>query len=149
MKTLTKSRILTWLTLCSLLLTQSGNLAGTLVQGQNVREPNRQNSLERDTGGARRTALDRFASDLTRLARQGALTPVTGFDAETNRAVQILARGAQNNTALIDDYGAGKHIIAEALAQRIAVGNVPAQLRDRRVLRLDTSALLESHKRSN
>ena len=101
-----------------------------------------------DTAGAedRYDALKKFARDLTQAARDGKLDPVIGRDEEIRRTIQILARRTKNNPALIGEPGVGKTAIAEGLALRIANGDVPETLRDRRLMALDMGALIAGAK---
>ena len=101
-----------------------------------------------DTAGAedRYDALKKFARDLTEAARAGKLDPVIGRDEEIRRTVQILARRTKNNPVLIGDPGVGKTAIAEGLALRIANGDVPDTLKDRRLMALDMGALIAGAK---
>ncbi|MCX4241416.1 ATP-dependent chaperone ClpB [Paraliomyxa miuraensis] len=91
-------------------------------------------------------ALQKYARDLTALARQEKLDPVIGRDAEIRRALQVLARRTKNNPVLIGDPGVGKTALAEGIAQRIASGDVPESLRDRRLLQLDLAAMVAGAK---
>ena len=86
--------------------------------------------------------LEQFGTDLTALAREGKLDPVIGRDEEIRRTMQILSRRTKNNPVLIGEPGVGKTAIVEALAQRIVKGNVPASLRDKRLISLEISSLL-------
>lgn len=86
--------------------------------------------------------LEQFGQDITALAREGKLDPVIGRDEEIRRTMQILSRRTKNNPILIGEPGVGKTAIAEALAQRIVKGSVPASLKDKRVIALDISSLL-------
>ena len=101
-----------------------------------------------DTASAedRYDALKKFARDLTQAARDGKLDPVIGRDEEIRRTVQILARRTKNNPVLIGDPGVGKTAIAEGLALRIANGDVPDSLKDRRLMALDLGALIAGAK---
>lgn len=81
--------------------------------------------------------LEDYTRDLTELARQGALEPVIGRDAEIGRMVRILSRKTKNNPVLVGDAGVGKTALALGLAQRVAAGEVPANLAQMRVLELD------------
>lgn len=87
-------------------------------------------------------ALKLYSTDLTQLALDGKLDPVIGRHDEIRRTLQILARRTKNNPVLIGEAGVGKTAIAEGLAQRIVSGNVPASMKDKKVVSLDVSALL-------
>jgi ATP-dependent Clp protease ATP-binding subunit ClpB len=91
-------------------------------------------------------ALKKFARDLTDAAREGKLDPVIGRDEEIRRTVQILARRTKNNPVLIGEPGVGKTAIAEGLALRIANGDVPDSLKDRKLLALDMGSLIAGAK---
>ena len=87
-------------------------------------------------------ALDRFARNLNELAEKGKLDPVIGRDEEIRRVLQILSRRTKNNPILIGEPGVGKTAIAEGLAQRIVSGDVPENLKSRKVYSLDMGALI-------
>ncbi|MGC1870291.1 MAG: ATP-dependent chaperone ClpB [Acidobacteriaceae bacterium] len=91
-------------------------------------------------------ALERYARDLTELARRGKLDPVIGRDEEIRRVVQVLSRRTKNNPVLIGEPGVGKTAIVEGLARRIVSGDVPDALRDKRVISLDLGAMLAGAK---
>ena len=91
-------------------------------------------------------AMKKYARDLTEAAREGKLDPVIGRDEEIRRTVQILARRTKNNPALIGEPGVGKTAIAEGLALRIANGDVPDSLKDRRLMALDMGSLIAGAK---
>ena len=95
---------------------------------------------------SRYRSLDRFTIDLTQLARDGKLDPIVGRDSEVARVMQTLIRRTKNNPVLIGGAGVGKTAIAEGLAQRIVAGDVPAELKDRRVLALDMGGLVAGAK---
>ena len=101
-----------------------------------------------DSAGAedRFDALKKFARDLTQAARDGKLDPVIGRDEEIRRTIQILARRTKNNPVLIGEPGVGKTAIAEGLALRIANGDVPDTLKDRRLMSLDMGSLIAGAK---
>ncbi|MEI6632448.1 MAG: ATP-dependent chaperone ClpB [Chlamydiota bacterium] len=91
-------------------------------------------------------ALDRFTRDLTALARRDKLDPVIGRDNEIRRVMQVLSRRTKNNPVLIGEPGVGKTAIAEGLAQRIAKGDVPEGMKNKRLLALDIGALIAGTK---
>jgi ATP-dependent Clp protease ATP-binding subunit ClpC len=91
-------------------------------------------------------ALERFARDITALAKQGKLDPVIGRDDEIKRIVQVLSRRTKNNPVLIGDAGVGKTAVIEGLAQKIVDKNVPEILKDKRILALDMGALVAGSK---
>ncbi|HSB63434.1 MAG TPA: ATP-dependent chaperone ClpB [Thermoanaerobaculia bacterium] len=91
-------------------------------------------------------ALKRYAKDLTELARKGKLDPVIGRDEEIRRVMQVLTRRTKNNPVLIGDPGVGKTAIVEGLARRIASGDVPETLKNKRVVSLDLGAMIAGAK---
>ena len=91
-------------------------------------------------------SLEKYSTDLTELARQNKLDPVIGRDVEIRRVMQILNRRTKNNPVIIGEAGVGKTAIVEGLAQRVAAGDVPENLQDKRVLALDMGALVAGSK---
>ncbi|MDM8009716.1 MAG: ATP-dependent chaperone ClpB [Parasphingorhabdus sp.] len=91
-------------------------------------------------------AMKKYTRDLTQAARDGKLDPVIGRDEEIRRTIQILARRTKNNPVLIGEPGVGKTAIAEGMALRIANGDVPDSLKDRRLMALDMGALIAGAK---
>jgi len=91
-------------------------------------------------------ALDKYARDLTELARKGKLDPVIGRDDEIRRVIQVLSRRTKNNPVLIGEPGVGKTAIVEGLASRIIAGDVPEALKNRRLVALDMGALVAGAK---
>jgi len=99
-----------------------------------------------DTAAPAEQLLDRFGTDLTQLAREGRIDPVVGRDAEIERVVQILSRRRKNNPILIGEAGVGKSAVVEGLALRIARGEVPCTIADKRIFSLDVSSLVAGTK---
>jgi ATP-dependent Clp protease ATP-binding subunit ClpB len=137
-------------------LTLAGTTAaGQALKGANVTAPALEAAIaalrggrNADSAGAENAydAMKKYARDLTEAAREGKLDPVIGRDEEIRRTIQILARRTKNNPALIGEPGVGKTAIAEGLAVRIANGDVPESLRNRRLMSLDMGSLIAGAK---
>jgi ATP-dependent Clp protease ATP-binding subunit ClpB len=122
--------------------------AGVTPQNLNTAIEKLRGGRTADTQGAedRYDALKKYARDLTAAAREGKLDPVIGRDEEIRRTIQVLARRTKNNPVLIGEPGVGKTAIAEGLALRIANGDVPDGIKDRRLLSLDMGSLIAGAK---
>src|SRR5437868_4347605 len=122
--------------------------AGLTPQNLNAAIDQLRGGRTADTQSAedRYDAMKKYARDLTEAARDGKLDPVIGRDEEIRRTVQVLARRTKNNPVLIGEPGVGKTAIAEGLALRIANGDVPDTLKDRRLLSLDMGSLIAGAK---
>jgi ATP-dependent Clp protease ATP-binding subunit ClpB len=102
--------------------------------------------IDSETSEDNYKSLEKYTRDLTRMARQEKLDPVIGRDDEIRRVMQVLGRRRKNNPVLIGEPGVGKTAIVEGLARRIAEGDVPETLTDKRVLSLDMGALIAGAK---
>ncbi|MBR7184624.1 MAG: ATP-dependent Clp protease ATP-binding subunit [Clostridia bacterium] len=129
------------------LQTDLQNYFGTAVRSEDgtkaVEESKR---LQRKEVLSAMPALQAHGRDLTRLAKEGKLDPIIGRDAETERVIQTLSRRTKNNPCLIGEPGVGKTAVIEGLAQRIAAGFVPQQLRDRVIVTLDIPSMIAGAK---
>src|SRR3990167_8654951 len=100
----------------------------------------------RKAGNQKTPSLDHFSLDLTAQAREGKLDPVIGREKEISRLISILNRRTKNNPVLIGEPGVGKTAIVEGLAQRMAAGDIPQNLADRRLLMLDLASIVAGTK---
>ena len=111
-----------------------------------IEEVRQHGPSERKEGAKKSKVLDKYTRDLTELALADKLDPVIGRDNELRRTIEILSRRTKNNPILIGEPGVGKTAIAEGLAVRIAKGDVPEYLRDKRLVSLDLGMLLAGTK---
>jgi len=102
--------------------------------------------VDSPTAESKYRSLEKYGRDLTELAREGKLDPVIGRDEEIKRVMQILTRRTKNNPVIIGEAGVGKTAIAEGLAQKIAAGDVPDSLKNKRVIGLDMGSLVAGSK---
>ncbi|MFX0548497.1 ATP-dependent Clp protease ATP-binding subunit [Hathewaya histolytica] len=112
------------------------------LQGYN----NGSSKSERKRTSNKTPTLDKYGRDLTDMALEGKLDPVIGRDDETQRVLEILCRRIKNNPCLIGEPGVGKTAVAEGLAQKISLGNIPEILKDKRVVTLDLSSMIAGSK---
>ena len=111
-----------------------------------IKEELEQMKPSKDKKGTATPTLDQYSRDLTEMARAGQLDPVVGRDHEMNRILRILSRRTKNNPCLIGEPGVGKTAIAEGLAQKIVNGEVPDQMKGKRVVVLDLSGMVAGSK---
>src|SRR5690349_3126682 len=118
--------------------------AGVTAQGLNAAIAGLRKGRTADSATAENAydALKKYARDLTELARNGKLDPVIGRDEEIRRTIQVLSRRTKNNPVLIGEPGVGKTAIAEGLARRIVQGDVPENLKTKRIIALDMGSLV-------
>ncbi len=99
------------------------------------------------SGGRKREGmLEQFGTDLTVQAEEGRLDPVIGREEEINRLIQVLSRRTKNNPCLVGEPGVGKTAVIEGLASRIAAGNVPEGMKDKRILTMDLAGMIAGSK---
>ncbi|MEP1420743.1 MAG: ATP-dependent chaperone ClpB [Erythrobacter sp.] len=144
----TVERVLTALATQPEVTAKALKASGVTAQALNTAIEDLRGGKKADSANAESTydAMEKFARDLTKAARDGKLDPVIGRDEEIRRTIQILARRTKNNPAIIGEPGTGKTAIAEGLALRIANGDVPDSLKGRTLMSLDMGALIAGAK---
>ena len=128
------------------LLTRAGTTTTALLKdlANSVSNPKSSNKPSKDNKS--NSQLQKYARDLTALAKENKIDPVVGHEKEIQRVIQILSRRSKNNPCLIGEPGVGKTAIAEGLALRIANGQVPELLKDKRILSLDLTGMVAGTK---
>ena len=138
-----------------LALVKNKSTASQILKDQGVNQKELLGTIKEMRQGARVTsasaeesyqALEKYARNLNQMAQEGKLDPVIGRDDEIRRILQILTRRTKNNPILVGEPGTGKTAIAEGLAHRVVAGDVPENLKDKRVFALDMGALIAGAK---
>tara|TARA_Y100000589_G_scaffold320020_1_gene349345 strand:- start:15199 stop:17832 length:2634 start_codon:yes stop_codon:yes gene_type:complete len=138
-----------------LALLSGGDSVAQLMKDNGIREKELKMAIQELRKGERATtatqedrynALNKYAKNLNKLARENKLDPVIGRDEEIRRVLQILSRRTKNNPILVGEPGVGKTAIAEGLAHRIISGDVPENLKDKEIYSLDMGALIAGAK---
>ncbi len=133
------------------ILSERGGFSANLLREARITRDMVLNAMEQGRGGQKATTpqaesryrtLEKYARDLTALAREGKLDPVIGRDAEILRVIQVLSRRTKNNPVLIGEAGVGKTAIVEGLAQKIVQEDVPETLIGKRLMSLDLGAMI-------
>ena len=124
----------------------STNAGAATASAGAVRSRSRSGGSGGGGGGGGESALEKFATDLTALAAANKIDPIIGREKETERAIQILCRRSKNNPILLGEPGVGKTAIAECLAIRVASGNVPEFMMNKRIYTLDVGLLMAGAK---
>lgn len=128
------------------LLTRAGVTTNALLKDLSTSVSNPKSSGKSTKDNKGNSQLQKYARDLTSLAKENKIDPVIGRDSEIQRVIQILSRRSKNNPCLIGEPGVGKTAIAEGLALRIANGQVPELLKDKRILSLDLTGMVAGTK---
>ena len=134
---------------CRILLTLNINIQKVYqeileVLGADPREY--QEELSQEAGGPKGAVLEQFGTDLTAQAAEGKLDPVIGRKEEISRLMQVLSRRTKNNPCLVGEPGVGKTAVIEGLAQQIASGMVPDEMKEKRILTMDLAAMIAGSK---
>ncbi len=127
-------------------LEQMTGSSGGEAQQSGGEQPRGGRAQRSDPSSAATKTLNKFGRDLTDMAREGKLDPIIGRDEETARVIRILSRRTKNNPVLIGEPGVGKTAVAEGLAERIAAGDVPETLKNKRLFSLDLGGMLAGTK---
>ncbi len=120
-----------------IMLGESEGVSGSVGMGRNAERKDEKSLTEN---------LDKFSRDFTKMAKNNSFDPIVGRDNEIERIVQILSRRSKNNPCLVGDPGVGKTAIIEGLAMKIAEGNIPDTLKNKRIISLDLSSMVAGSK---
>lgn len=132
----------------SQLLNQLGIAGSTIVNeiSQALMGGRGSSSNQTEAQNGEKTVVEQFGRDLTEMAKKGEIDPVIGREEEIERVIQILSRRTKNNPCLIGEPGVGKTAIAEGLALKIASGEVPELLKDKKLVSLDLTGMVAGTK---
>ena len=128
------------------LLTRAGVTVSALLKDLGNSEDSTKSGNRASKGNKTESQIQKYARDLTAMAKENKIDPVIGRDKEIQRVIQILSRRSKNNPCLIGEPGVGKTAIAEGLALRIANGQVPELLKDKRILSVDLTGMVAGTK---
>ncbi len=127
-----------------ILLAVFSSSSGTTLQAEGLKKADVVAQLGKSSAyiEGRKSVLDKFGVDLTEKAKEGGLDPVAGREREVDRLVHILLRRTKNNPIIIGEAGVGKTAIVEGLAQAIVTGNVPEELKNKKIIQIDVASLV-------
>lgn len=123
-----------------------GEIVKIIKDGEELTQSIDNKNLKNNGSYSATPTLNQYSTDLTKKAREGKIDPIIGRDSELERVIQILSRRTKNNPCLIGEPGVGKTAIAEGLAQKVVIGDVPETIKDKRVVNLDISGMVAGAK---